>query len=211
MDRSYSREKAEEVIKALAKRNIMGFYAETADDAKKLILNVIPETASFSCGGSITVTGMDVYSALQEKGCEFIDYMAFRGKDPKAYRELYAKATVCDYFFMSTNAMTEDGILVNIDGSGNRVANLIFGPEHVIIVTGVNKICPDLDSAIYRARNVASPPNCKRLGKKTPCVQTGKCEDCFAPDCICNQFVITRRSKDPDRIKVIIVGEELGF
>ncbi|MBQ9827220.1 MAG: lactate utilization protein [Lachnospiraceae bacterium] len=209
MELCFSKEKIDDIIKELGKRNMTGYYAETSDDAKKLVLDLVPEGATFSGGGSMTVQGMGLYDALREKGCEFIDYMAKRGTPE--YKEMYAKATVCDWFFMSTNAMTEDGMLVNIDGSGNRVANLIHGPEHVIIVTGINKICPDLDSAVYRARNIASPPNCRRLNKKTPCVVTDKCEDCFSPDCICNQFVITRRSRNLGRIFVIIVNEELGF
>jgi hypothetical protein len=112
---------------------------------------------------------------------------------------------------MSSNAITLDGQLVNIDGSGNRVACLITGPKNVIIIAGMNKVTTDVDNAIERVRNMATPPNTVRLGKKTPCSETGKCANCLVDDCICNQIVITRRSGTQGRIKVILVGEELGF
>lgn len=112
---------------------------------------------------------------------------------------------------MSTNAITMDGELVNIDGSGNRVAALIFGPEEVIIVAGMNKVTADVPGAYKRVKNIASPPNCVRLNKNTPCAMTGQCGSCLGDDCICSQTVITRRSGIPGRIKVILVGEELGY
>ena len=124
---------------------------------------------------------------------------------------LYSKVAVCDYYFMSTNAITTDGLLVNIDGTGNRVASLIHGPKNVIIITGMNKVCPDLDSAYKRVKLSAAPPNTVRLDKKTPCAVTGKCADCLSPDCICTHTVITRRSNIPGRIKILLVGEELGY
>ena len=112
---------------------------------------------------------------------------------------------------MSTNAITLDGVLVNIDGNGNRVANLIFGPEHVIVVVGMNKVVKDVDEAYNRVRNIASPPNTVRLGKNTPCSRNGKCGDCYGEDCICNQIVITRRSRVKERIIVLLVNDNLGF
>ena len=117
----------------------------------------------------------------------------------------------CDVFLMSSNAITEDGQLFNIDGTGNRVAALCYGPRNVIVVAGMNKVAPDLDSAVKRARNEAAPPNCIRLGLDTPCTKLGKCADCSSPDCICCQFLITRRSRVKGRIHVILVGQDLGF
>ena len=112
---------------------------------------------------------------------------------------------------MSTNAITLDGELINIDGNGNRVAALIYGPDQVIIVAGLNKVTANVEDGIRRVRNCATPPNCIRLNKKTPCATTGRCADCLSPEGICNQIVITRRSGNPDRIKVILIGESLGY
>lgn len=112
---------------------------------------------------------------------------------------------------MSTNAITLDGELINIDGRGNRVAFLCYGPQNVLIISGINKIVSDIDSGIKRVRNIAAPPNSIRLNRKTPCSINGKCEDCYSPDCMCSQLVITRRSGILNRIKVILVGEELGY
>ena len=120
------------------------------------------------------------------------------------------EALSCDYYFMSSNAITVDGELVNIDGNGNRVAALIYGPENVIILAGMNKIVKTIEEGISRTRNVASPQNCIRLGKDTPCKTNGVCGNCLK-DTICDQIVITRASRVPKRIKVILVGEELGF
>ena len=112
---------------------------------------------------------------------------------------------------MSSNAVTLDGELVNIDGNGNRVACLITGPKNVILIVGMNKIVPDVTSGFDRVRNMAAPPNGVRLGLSTPCSKYGKCHDCYSPDCMCCEFVVTRKSRIPGRIKVILVGEELGY
>ena len=125
--------------------------------------------------------------------------------------DFYSKIVTCDYYFMSSNAITLDGQLVNIDGRGNRVACLIDGPKNVIIIAGMNKIVTDVEAGIERVRNYASPPNNIRLGYNTPCAQLGRCANCLVDDCICCQIVITRKSKIPGRIKVILVGEELGY
>ncbi len=209
MGQIYDKQAVEKVLEGLKKRNMTAYFEETSEKAKELILSLIPADAAVSWGGSQTVAKMGLLDAIREKGCTTYDF--FSGKDAEESREIYSRAVMSDYYLMSTNAITEDGILINIDGRGNRVANLIYGPSHVIIVAGVNKIAPDMESALYRARNTASPLNTVRLNKKTPCVTTGKCEDCFAPDGICNQFVFTRRSRDAGRIIVVLVGEELGY
>lgn len=112
---------------------------------------------------------------------------------------------------MSTNAITLDGELINIDGRGNRVAFLCFGPQNVLIFAGMNKVVTDIESGFKRARDISAPPNAIRLNRKTPCSITGKCEDCYSSDCMCGQFVITRRSGIPNRIKIILIGEDLGY
>ena len=116
-----------------------------------------------------------------------------------------------DFFLTSANALTDDGILVNIDGNANRVSAIAQGPKKVIVIAGMNKVCDDLDGAMKRARNVAAPINAQRFGLSTPCSKTGKCFDCKSPDTICCQFLITRYSKHPDRIHVILVNDTLGF
>ena len=132
-------------------------------------------------------------------------------KTPEDSRKIFHDALMADYYFMSTNAMTIDGELVNIDGNGNRVAALIYGPENVIILAGMNKVAKDVAEAVDRVHLTATPMNCVRLNKQTPCAVTGVCADCLSPDCICNQVVITRRSGIQGRIKVILIGEELGY
>ena len=130
---------------------------------------------------------------------------------PEAVKEMKAKMINADYFLMSTNAITLDGELVNIDGTANRVNYLCYGPENVLIIAGMNKVSTNVEEGINRVKNIASPPNTLRLKKDTPCAKTGRCTDCLSPDCICSQTVITRRSSVKGRIKVILVGEELGF
>jgi hypothetical protein len=124
---------------------------------------------------------------------------------------MYSRQVMADFFLMSSNAITIDGELVNIDGRANRVSLLCWGPQNVIVIAGMNKIASDVESAVQRVRDAAAPPNTVRLNKNTPCAQTGRCGNCYSPDCICSQIVITRRSSTPKRIKVILVGEELGY
>ena len=126
-------------------------------------------------------------------------------------KDIYSKICGCDYYFTSTNAITLDGELVNIDCTGNRVAFLCFGPDNVIVVTGMNKVVPDVAAGISRTKNVAAPPNAVRLNRNTPCAVTGRCGDCKSPDCLCAQTVVTSFSPTPGRITVILVGEELGY
>lgn len=125
--------------------------------------------------------------------------------------EIYSRIVTSDYYFLSANAITINGELVNIDGTGNRLAAMMYGPKHVIIVVGMNEVCPDVESAYKRIKLIACQQNNIRLNHKTPCAITGKCTDCTSPDCICTQIVITRMARFPGRIKVILVGEELGY
>ena len=200
---------AQSIIKNLKKRNMQGFYCKTKEDALKKVLELIPEQSSIGYGGSVTLEQTGILNALKNGNYKVIEREKYN--TPELQRELSGKIAMSDFFLMSTNAMSMDGELVNIDGRGNRVCYLIYGPQNVIVVAGWNKIETDLEGAIKRARNVAAPPNCIRLNKNTPCIKNGHCNDCFSPDCICSQFVVTRRSSVPDRIKVILVGENLGY
>lgn len=205
----YNKLLAEKTIEGLEKRNMQGFYAENKEEAVKIALSLIPEGSVVSWGGSATLQETGLINTLKNNNYQCLDRNDVESREEK--EEIAHKALNADYYLMSTNAMTIDGQLINIDGNGNRVAALIYGPKNVIIVTGINKICDTYDSALSRARNKASIPNVIRFDCNTPCKKTGKCMDCLSSETVCCQFVHTRFSRIKDRIKVIIVGENLGF
>ena len=157
-------------------------------------------------GGGMSVHEIGLVDALKEGNYDFIDRDDYEDK-----REAMLKAYDADFFLSSANAMTEDGVLINIDGNANRVSAIAQGPKHVLFIVGMNKICIDVDSAMKRARNVAAPINAQRFGLSTPCAKTGSCMDCKSPNTICCQFLITRYSMHKDRISVILVNDMLGF
>ena len=200
---------AKTIIASLEKRQMKGWYCEDSAAAVKKVLELIPKHASVTWGGTMTMEECGVMDALKEGGYTLID--RFSAKMPEEKKALYAKAVCADYFFMSTNAITLDGELINVDGAGNRAACLCFGPDHVIVLAGMNKVVKNAEEGHSRARNTAAPMNTLRLNKKTPCSVTGRCSDCQSPDCICSQIVVTRRSHVPGRIQVILIGEELGY
>lgn len=206
----YYENMADSIIDRFNKRGIEGYYCENAEEALLTAKRFLTPGCSVSWGGSQTLIEIGLLESLSSSS-DYIIYDRDKAKTPEEKLQVYSKTVTADYYFMSTNAITLDGQLVNIDGSGNRVACLITGPKNVIIIAGMNKITTDVDHAIERVRNMATPPNTVRLGKKTPCAETGKCANCLVDDCICNQIVITRRSGTQGRIKVILVGEELGF
>ena len=192
---------AASVIKNLEKRQMKGYYCPTAKEAIEKALSFLPENASVGFGGSATLAETGMLDALRVcPSIQLLDRDAVPADEKDA---LYHKCLSTDAYFMSSNAITKDGELVNIDGTGNRVAALILA--------GMNKIAPTLQDAIDRVHNTATPPNCIRLDKKTPCAATGSCANCLSPDCICNQVVITRRSGIKGRIKVLLIGEAFGF
>ena len=197
------------IIANLKKRNMEGYFYEDSASCVRAILDMIPDGSRISWGGSASVQESGMMDALKNGNYELIDRSL--AKTPEEQREIYGRTVMSDYYFMSTNAITYEGELVNIDGNGNRVACLIHGPRHVIIIAGMNKITTTLEGAFERARTMACPPNAVRLDKKTPCAATGKCGDCLSPDCFCNQIVVTRRSGHTGRIKVFLVAEDLGF
>ena len=200
---------ANTIIKNMEKRQIEGYYCPDKKSALKKALELIPKGSSIGWGGSVTLSETGLMDAIQNGDYKIIDRDT--AKNLEEQRKIYGEICCSDFFLMGTNAITLDGELINIDGRGNRVAFLCYGPQNVLILAGMNKVVTDIDSGFKRVRNIASPPNTVRLNKKTPCAITGKCEDCYSPDCICGQFVITRRSGVPNRIKVILIGEELGY
>ena len=197
------------IIKNLEKRNMEGFYFETAAECTRAILASIPAGSVISWGGSESIKEAGLMDGIRGGSYTLIDRSA--AKTPEESRELYAKTVLADYYLMSSNAITLEGELINIDGNGNRVACLIQGPSHVILVVGMNKVVTDIESGIARIRNMASPPNAIRLNRNLPCAATGICHNCLAPECFCNQLVITRRSGHTGRIRVYLAGESLGY
>lgn len=197
------------IIENLKKRNMEGFYCATASEAVEKALSLMPENSSITWGGSETLKESGLMNAIHEKNYRLIDRSS--AKTAEESRAIYGEMVCADFFLTSTNALTINGELVNIDGHSNRVACLCCGPQNVIVLAGINKLVPDVESGFQRVRNIAAPPNAVRLSRNTPCAQTGKCADCFSPDCICSQIVVTRRSSIPNRIKVILIGEALGF
>ena len=197
---------AQKVIKGLESRNMAGYYAKDKDEALRTALGLIKKGSTVTMGGAMSAHEIGLVEALKKGNYNFVDRDQMEDKKAAALAAYSA-----DVFLTSTNAMTEDGILVNIDGNANRVSAIAHGPEKVIVIAGMNKVCDDLDGAMKRARNVAAPTNAQRFGIDTPCSKTGSCMDCKSPDTICCQFLITRYSRHKDRIHVILVNDILGF
>jgi len=198
------------LVKALEARHFEAAYFDEILPAVEKVFSLIPKDHVISWGGSMTAGAMGLYDEAVRRGYQVINRDA--AQTPEGRTELMRKALLCDTFLMGTNAMSEDGQLVNIDGNGNRIAALCYGPRQVIIVTGINKAVKTLDDAIARARNQAAPLNAQRFESlKTPCNSNGVCADCKNPDSICSHIVITRLCKPAGRIKVIIIGQELGL
>lgn len=200
---------AESIIKELNKRNIEGYFCESGKEAVDMILSMLPANASIGWGGSETIKECGLMDALRNGNYDLIDRSS--AQTPEERREIYGKTVMADAFLMSSNAITEDGELVNIDGASNRLACLLHGPKEVYVIVGMNKLTKDIPAAIGRIRNVACPANTLRLNRKTPCALTGKCGDCYGDESICSNIVITRRSSIKNRIKVILVAEPLGY
>lgn len=200
---------AQKVIKGLESRNMSGYYAANKEEALKKALELIPEGGSVTMGGAMSAHEIGLVEAVKSGNYNFIDRDT--AKTPEEKRAAMLAGYDADIFLSSANAMTDDGILVNIDGNSNRVSMIAQGPKKVIFIVGMNKVCDDIDGAMKRARNVAAPINAQRFGLSTPCSKTGSCMNCKSPDTICCQFLITRFSRHKDRIHVILVNDNLGF
>ncbi len=197
---------AQKVIKGLESRNMSGYYAPSREAALELALSLIPKGSTATMGGGMSVWEIGLVDALKKGDYTFIDRSEIADK-----RAAMLAAYDADVFLASCNAITEDGVLVNIDGNANRVSAIAQGPKKVVFIVGMNKVCSDVDGALKRARNVAAPTNAQRFGLSTPCAKTGACLNCKSPDTICCQFLITRFSRHPGRIHVILVNDNLGF
>ena len=197
---------AQTVIKGLQSRNMSGYYAASREEALSIALSLIPEGSTATMGGGVSVHEIGLVDALKNGNYSFIDRDDYADK-----REAALLAYDADVFLASCNAVTSDGVLVNIDGNSNRVSAIAHGPKKVIFIVGMNKICDDVDGAMKRARNVAAVTNVQRFNISTPCSKTGTCMNCKSPDTICCQFLITRYSRHAGRIHVILVNDNLGF
>lgn len=194
------------LIEKLKECGFIAEYFETAKECREKIADLMPKGSVVGFGGSMTVEDMSLKPFLKERGFELLVPDETRTRE-----ELLPKEHFADFYILSANAATKNGELVNLDGTGNRIAASAFGPKNVVYIVGKNKIVDDLPAAIWRVKNVASPKNAKRLNKKTPCAVTGKCENCSSPERICRAWLITERALNKKNTFVFVVNEELGY
>lgn len=202
--------KIERTIKALEKNNMSGYVVNDEEELFKKIDELVNEGDLVACGGSMTLFETKVIDYLRSGKYNFLDrYVANLSSDDK--KDIYRKSFYADAYFASTNAVTENGELYNVDGNGNRVAAMLYGPDKVILVVGVNKIVKDVSEAINRNKEICAPANVKRLSCKTPCSSTGKCMDCSSPERICCEYTLIKRQKIAGRMHVIFLNEHFGY
>lgn len=197
------------VVKALQRHRFEAYYVTTREEAVELGLSLIPAGSSISWGGAMTIDEIGLKDELRKGDYRLIDRDT--AKTPEERVEMQRAGLLADVFLMSANAISADGQLVNIDGNGNRLAGLIYGPKTVLVFAGMNKVAATLEDALQRAQTVAAPINKGRFPGDTPCTVTGACGKCFSEDSVCAQVNVTRFSKPANRIKVILIGEDLGF
>lgn len=206
----YLEKQIERTINNLRKKNMEGYFIKDEDELKELLQELITENSVVGVGDSMTLFQTGAINFLRNGNYTFLDkYKEDITSEDK--KKIYIENFSADTFLCSTNALTEEGELYNIDGNGSRVAPMLYGPKQVIIVTGINKIVKDIEEAEKRVRNYAAPIDAKRLGKNTPCTTLGYCVDCKSPERICNDFTIIRGQFVKGRIKVIILGKSLGY
>lgn len=196
-----------DTLESLRKNGFKGEYFETRDEAIEKLIDDISKDESVAIGGSVTIQDLDLYEKLKDEGNEVF----WHWKPVESGAQELKKARNADIYLTSTNALTMDGKLINMDGTGNRVSSMFYGHERVYIIAGRNKICKDYNAASNRIKNIAAPKNAKRLNKNTPCVHTGKCNDCDSPDRICKAEVILHKNPDNTEIIVYIINEDLGY
>ncbi|GAA0713586.1 lactate utilization protein [Paraclostridium ghonii] len=200
----------ERTIESLENNNMNGYLVKSKEDLIKKICDLVCENSLVACGGSQTLFESGVIDHLRSGRYEFLDRYE-EGLTPNDMKDIYRKSFLSDVYFTSTNAITENGELYNVDGNGNRVAAMMYGPDKVIVVCGKNKIVKDVHEAIRRNEQVAAPANAKRLDTKTPCKVTGYCMDCNSSDRICCQYTLIKKQRIPNRIHVIFLDENFGY
>ena len=197
------------MIKNLNRRNMEAFYCPTAEEAVKKVSELIADGSTVTWGGSMTVRDLDIPDMLRRRGTlEVLDRDMVEGE---AVKDIYLRAFTADVYLTSANAISEDGIIVNIDGNGNRVAAITWGPKKVIFIIGLNKVAQTVEAALSRARGTASPINAQRFDIKTPCQTDGICHNCNSPESICSYVHFLRNSRNKGRHVVVLVGENLGY
>lgn len=202
--------KVRKTMEALEKNNMDAYYVNSNEELIKIIENITNEGEKVSCGGSMTLFETGVMEHLRSGRYKFLDrYKAELTGDE--IKEIYRGAFTCDSYFTSSNAVTEGGELYNVDGNGNRVAAMLFGPDKVIVICGVNKIVANVEEAIERNKNIAAPINAKRLDRKTPCTKVGSCMDCKSPERICRKYTLIKSQGYKGRIHIIFVNKNLGY
>jgi len=206
---TYYAKRGEILVKNLKNRHFDAYYCATKEEALAKALELIPAGATIGWGGCLTASQIGLMDAIHQGGYHLLD--RDQCKTPEERDKVQRDAFSADVFLSGANGLSLDGQMVNIDGTGNRVAPLIYGPKEVLIIAGMNKVEDTLDAAVVRARTVAAPMNKQRFPNQTPCEVTGTCSDCKAEGCICNQIVITRHCRPVGRIKFILVGEDLGM
>ena len=197
------------VVKNLQKHHFEAYYCATKAEALEQVLALMPAGSTVGWGGAISAAQVGVQEAVHAGDYKVIDRDRF--SDPAEKLRCMRECFNADFFITGANAISLDGQMVNIDGNGNRVGMIVYGPKNIIVVAGMNKVCASLEDAVKRARTVAAPMNQQRFGLNNPCTCTGVCADCHSESSICNQILITRNSKPAGRIKFVLVGEELGF
>jgi len=199
----------QKMVENLKRRHFEAYYCATSAEAIDKVKQLMPAGSSVTWGGSETIRKMGLTEALHASDYRVLDRDL--AGSPEEQQEIYRQAFSCDFFLSSANAISEDGVIVNIDGNGNRVAAITWGPSHVIFVIGINKVAQDVQAALARARSTAAPVNAQRFDIDTPCRKDGVCHNCKSEDCICSYIHFLRVSRPPHRHTVILVGEDLGF
>ena len=197
------------LVKNLQKRHFQAFYCEDRASALQKAMELIPDGVTVGWGGAMSAQQIGLMDELRQRNVTLLD--RDKATTPQERGAMMKQCLTADVFLTGANGLSLDGQMVNIDGNGNRVAAIVYGPESVIVVAGMNKVCDTLEQAVQRARTVAAPANSQRFDNGTPCKSTGCCHDCTSPDCICNQILITRHCRPAGRIKFILVGEDLGL
>ena len=205
----YYHKRGELLVKNLRSRHFEAYYCESREQALEKALELIPMGATVGWGGALSAKQIGLLDAMNNGNYNAID--RDKTPNPEQRKQAMKRCLLADVFITGANALSMDGQMVNIDGNGNRVAPIVYGPESIIVIAGMNKVMDTLDAAMIRARTVAAPMNKQRFDLQTPCEVTGTCGDCKSEGCICNQILITRNSKPAGRIKIILVGEDLGF
>jgi len=203
-------ERIKRTIDNLHRNNMDGYYVQSCEQAIEKIIELVNDGATVSVGGSMTLFEAGVMDHLRSGRYNFLDRYA-DGLTPEDIKMIYRGGFSADAYFTSSNAITESGELFNVDGNGNRVAAMIYGPDKVIVIAGINKLVKDEQQAMERLKSTAAPANARRLGRKTPCAELGYCTNCSSPDRICNEYVLIKKQPARGRIHVIIIDRELGY